>query len=80
MDGVYERGYVMYLMAEHSSTCPETNVVTKHEKSRVRILDSKDALTFWTTDEARALSIFKDFKWDDVLATANEIGEEMEKP
>ena len=70
----------MYLTAEHTTACPSTGAVTKHEKSRMRILDSKDALIFWTTDEARALTIFKDFKWDDVLVTVNELGNEVEKP
>ena len=66
----------MYLVPAHSTTCATTKVVTKHEKSRRRIVDSKDALTFWTTDEARALNAFKDFKWDEVLAATNDIGEE----
>ena len=53
VDGDYARGYVMYLVAAHESTCDTSKIVTKHKKSHMRIFDSKDGMKFWTTDIAR---------------------------
>ena len=76
VDADYAKGYVMYLVAEDETTCETTNVVTKHPKLQLRVFDSKDAITYWTTDIARDILLLQDFKWDDTLAQANEIGTE----
>ena len=74
VDGDYARGYVMYLVAAHESTCDTSKIVTKHKKSQMRIFDSKDGMTFWTTDIAREIKPLSEFPWDDTLTHVNELG------
>ena len=74
VDGDYGRGYIMYLVAAHDSTCDATKTVTKHKKSQMRIFDSKDGMNFWTTDIAREIKPLCGFPWDDTLIHVNEVG------
>ena len=76
VDADYAKGYVMYLVAAKETTCEITNTVTKHPKVQLRVFDSKEALTYWTTDLARDILPLKEFKWDDTLAQVNAIGAE----
>ena len=76
VDADYTRGYVMYVVAENESTCETTKIVTKHNKSQLRIFDSKDGVTYWTTDIARDFPPLEDFKWDHTLSHVNELGVE----
>ena len=74
VDGDYGRGYIMYLVAAHESTCDTSKIVTKHKKSQMRIFDSKDGIKFWTADIAREIKRLSDFPWDDTLTHVNEMG------
>ena len=53
VDGDYGRGYIMYIVAAHESTCATTQTVTKHKKVHVKLFDSKDGITLWTSEIAR---------------------------
>ena len=75
IDADYARGYVIYLTAASETKCDTTGVIIKHPKLQLRVFDSKEALTYWTTDLAREILPLKEFKWDDTLAQANAIGE-----
>ena len=74
VDGDYARGYVMYLVAAHESTCDTSKIVTKHKKSQMGIFDSKDGMKFWNTDIAREVLPRCDFSGDDALIQVNEMG------
>ena len=66
------RGCVMHLIAE-KSVASEDGSVTDHKKSQHRIIDSKDGLTYFTSDESRETEDLKDFPWDDTLTHASNL-------
>ena len=62
----------MYLIAEKTVE-QEGGTMVQQNKSQHRILDSKDGITYFASDTARALEDRKDFPRDDTLTHVNGI-------